>query len=306
LPFQFFSRKVATMHLSYIYALGSALTFSISTIIYTAYSEKISVLWMNTLKAVTALLGTVIFLLLTAGFQTLPVQSIFAFVSSGLIGLNIGDIFMLTAFKRIGPGRTMMLWGFQPIFMGVASYFFFGQGLSLNKLSAIAFLMACLFVISYEKYKQIGHWELRGLFYALVGVSLDATGILLSRYGFDQGPGEIQVMQGHFFRCVGAVLGFSVIGYFRPFHFFHNFIKLDRKDKSLSILGGFLGTFLALWFYLSAVKIGHLPSVAAIGVASPVFASVFESIYLGRKPTLTWLTAFVFFLVGFFILINTN
>ncbi|HEX4925627.1 MAG TPA: DMT family transporter [Bdellovibrionales bacterium] len=292
------------MHLSYLFALGSNLTFSFSTIIYTSFSKSVSVLWMNSFKTSVALVCAFAWLTVSGGWAPVPTQSIAAFMLSGLIALNVGDLFLLAAFTRLGPGRTMMLWGFEPLFLGWAGSLLFGQPFLLERLFALVFFFGCLFIISHEKFKQAGHWEVRGLLYALIGMSLDATGIVLSRYGYDHMSGD--VMNGHFYRCLGSVLGFVAISFFRPINLKANLMKLTFKQRGFATFGAFLGTFVALWFYLSAIRIGHLQTIAAISITSPVFSTIFESIYLNQKPTPKLLLAFVFFLIGFMILLATG
>jgi drug/metabolite transporter (DMT)-like permease len=292
------------MPISYLYALGSNLTFSLSTIIYTSFSKRVSVLWMNAFKTLVALACGVLWLTVFGSWEKIPTESIIAFLLSGFVALNVGDLFMLSAFTRIGPGRTMMLWGFQPLFLGFGGYLFFDQAITWERLFALVFFFACLFVISHEKYKQQGHWEIRGLLFALIGTSLDAAGILLSRYGYDQMTGD--VVNGHVYRCLGSALGFGLFSFFRPIHLKSGFIKLTTGQRSMATFGAFLGTFLALWFYLSAIRIGHLQSIAAISITSPVFASIFESVYLNQRPSPKLLLAFVFFLMGFLILLATS
>ncbi|MEQ1875108.1 MAG: DMT family transporter [Bdellovibrionia bacterium] len=292
------------MDLSYFFALGSNLTFSISTIIYTSFSKKVSVLWTNAFKTLIALLCGIAWLTLSGNWVSVPAEAVAAFLLSGLVALNIGDIFMLGAFTRIGPGRTMMLWGFSPLFMALGGNVFFGQPIVLQKFIAVIFFFACLFMISHERFKEQGHWEVRGLLYALLGMSLDAGGILLSRYGYDRMTGD--VVNGHVWRCVGSAAGFAVMSFVRPIGLKTNFLKLTKPEKSMAVLGGFLGTFVALWFYLSAIRIGHLQTIAAISITSPVFATIFESVYLNKRPTPKLLLAFVFFFIGFLILLATG
>lgn len=291
------------MDLSYFFALGSNLTFSLSTIIYTSFSRKVSVIWVNAFKTLVALACTILWLTLSRNWVEIPTKSIISFLCSGLIALNIGDLFMLGAFARIGPGRTMMLWGFSPLFLAVGGAVFFGQPIAWIKFIAVIFFFGCLFMISHEKYKEHGHWEIRGLIYAMVGMLLDDVGILLSRYGYDQMTGD--VMNGHFWRSLGSTAGFAVMSLFYPIKLRSNFARLTSSEKRLAAAGGALGTFIALWFYLSAIRIGHLQTIAAISITSPIFATIFEAIYLKQKPTPRLWVAFAFFFAGFFILLAT-
>src|SRR5690606_21678936 len=124
----------------YIYALLATLCFSGATIIFTEFANRTSIVWVNYFKALIATLIGAITISLFIGWDPVTLYAVILFMVSGFIGLNIGDYFMVSAFQSIGPGRTLLLYGFQPALVGIASYYFFGQTLSPYKLLAIIFL----------------------------------------------------------------------------------------------------------------------------------------------------------------------
>ncbi len=287
--------------LSYLFALGATLSFATASLVFTDYSKKISVLWMNCFKAFVAFIALVITIPLFVHWKVPAPAAFAALLFSGLIGLNIGDLFLLNAFTKLGPGRTLILFGFQPLLLSIAAFFLFDQPLEPKRLLAIIFLMACLFTFSLERYRQEKRWEVIGLFHALVGVLFDLCGILLTRWAFARDV-ELSPIEGHLFRCTGALLGFLVIGYFRPIGLFSNFKKYPVKSRAVLILAGLGGTYLSLILYLNAIKIGHLGSIAAISITGPMFATALECVVKRQWPSRYVLVAFVFFCAGFYIL----
>lgn len=236
------------------------------------------------------------------GWQVPSTESIIWFLISGCVGLTIGDYFMLNAFKLIGPARTLLLYGFTPLIVGTLSYFLFDQEVNLKKLFAIIFLLGCLFTFVYEKFKQSGHWELKGFFFALAFVCLDAVALVMTRFAFDLAPG-INPIEGHFYRSFGSVLGFWVIAFFTPIHFVPKFLNLTNRQKLIIFTGSFFGTFLSLASYFKAVQTGHLATVTSISVTSPFFASLFECLWHKKMPSRFLVLAFIQFLIGFYILV---
>lgn len=224
------------------------------------------------------------------------------FLVSGFIGLGVGDMFLLFAFTRIGPSRTLMLWGFQPVFIGIGSYFFLHQPIGLAKAMAILFLIGCLLTFSYERYRKDGHWEVLGLIFAILGVLLDAVGIFLTREGFNTTP-NIHVLEGHFYRCLGALICFGLISFRQPLGLLKNFLALPSRDKGTVVSGSLMGTFLSLLFALSAIRVGHLPSLAALACTNPIFSAIFEHVHRRKKPELSFILAIILFLAGFTLLV---
>jgi drug/metabolite transporter (DMT)-like permease len=292
-------------HLALLLTLGATLSFATSTLVFTEFSKRVSVLWMNCFKATIALIGLLIAIPIFSGWHEPSLATVWRFMLSGLIGLNIGDLFLLSAFTRLGAGRTLILFGFQPLFIGIASYFLFAQPLNPLRLVAILFLVGCIVTFSLERYKIERQWELTGLFHALIGVTLDMAGVLLSRHAFDLSP-QITPLEGNLYRVIGALMGFAAISLIRPIHLWDGIRRWEPKTRTLIITASFAGTFLSLFLYLTAVKIGHLASIAGVSITGPIFATSLECIIHRRAPSRYLLAAFVFFIAGFVILLRTS
>jgi drug/metabolite transporter (DMT)-like permease len=265
---------------------------------FTHYAKTLSSVWMNCFKAVvaTALFGLTV--AACGGFHHIEHGSILLFAASGMLGLGAADVFLVKSFSLMGPGRTMMLFGFQPLVIGVLSWFLFGQLVNARQFISILFFVVCLFIISLESFKKHGHWNIKAGAFALCGIVLDAVGVIITRYVFDHNPG-IATTEGNFYRAAGAVLLFAVMSRFRPMHFFKRWTSLNAKNMFLASLGAFMGTYLSLMLYLNAVRYaGALAAVAGIGITGTIFASVFECLRYKKAPSAYLLVSFVFFFAG--------
>jgi drug/metabolite transporter (DMT)-like permease len=259
-------------------------------------------MWMNAFKAVVATLCFFIALLVSKDFSHWPdPKSLMAFFISGLVGLNIGDVYLMKAFTRIGPARTLIIFSFQPIILGFFAYVLFAQELELNKMIAIGFMIACVFTMAYEKFKQEGHWELLGPLYAVLGVLFDSCGILLTRYAFNSDP-QVTTTEGNFYRCIGAITGFVIMSQMKPFRLVSTFKSFSKKSKMIVALAALLGTFISLSLYLNAVRYGALAAVSAIVGTGPIFAALFEAIANRKWPSKYLCLALALFGVGFHLL----
>ncbi len=290
-------------HSVYVYALLATLCFSTASIIFTEFANRTSAVWVNYCKALVAATFSGLTVHFFIGWESVTPYAVFLFLLSGFLGLNIGDYFMINAFQRIGPGRTLLLYGFEPIFVGTASYFLFGQSVSPYKFLAIFFMMGCLVTFSYEKFKESGRWELKGFMMALTFIVLDSIGLIMTRIGFDGNP-NVDPIQGHFIRTMGAVIGFWILGMFLPINFIKVFKGMTIKARSMIFAGAFFGTFLSLSLFFTAVKSGHLASVTSISITAPFFATLAECIYHKKLPSKYLIFALIQFVIGFYILMT--
>lgn len=304
--------------ITYLFALGSTVTFSAASVVFSRLATNLSSLWMNYFKAAVALVcfGAAIAISAAAGtWSGLPVTAaLLAFLLSGIIGLGTGDIFLIKGFTTIGPARSLMIFSFQPVLMAAAAYVTFGQRLSTNQVAAILCMIACVFVLSYEGYRRHGHWEIKGLVYAILGVGFDAIGVLLTRYGFDRSP-STSPLEGNFYRTFGAVGALAMItlyvGTYAPKYarapntLLGGWRKLPARDRTLALVASALGTFVALWLWLTAVSRGHLATLTAISGTGPVFTTLFESVYHRRLPNRFAILALGLSMTGFYFVFGT-
>ena len=289
----------------FFYALGATLCFSYSSTIFAEFARKISPFWMNSFKTFIALIAFWITVLLLDNWESLGTNALIAFLSSGCIGLMIGDIFMLHAMKDLGASRMLMIFGLQPFFLGLGGYFLFGQNFSLLNFVGVLFMLACLYTISLESYKKSGNWQFRGMLLGLIAISLDAIGVLMTKFGFESTPG-ISSAQGNALRCVGAVIGFFLIQFLyykkkERISFNPTWRTLSRNDNIKILPGSIGGTYFSLMLYLTAVSKGQLSVISSVSVTGPMFAGIFECVKWKRWPSIYLFIAFIFFIVGFFI-----
>lgn len=269
------------------FALGSNISFAAASTIYAEYSRKVSPFWMNFHKALVAWLCFLLAAFVLQVFTPIQNGTLLALLVSGLIGLCIGDLFLLKGFAELGAGRTLMLFGFQPFILGLVDLVVFRQALPLQMILGVVFLVGCVFVFSLESLRLHGHWGLIGLANAILGILLDAGGLVLTRWSF-QGDSELSPFYANFIRTFGALAGFGILALLPKYRgsFFKPFFALPNRERWIVSIGSAVGTFISLSFYLHAVQIGPLAMVSAIAGTSPLVASLFECLR-GRRP-LTW------------------
>lgn len=294
---------------AYVLALLSATLFSGASVIFAQFAKSHSSLWMNLMKNLTAGAAFVVaaglsVLLTEERFRDISLASVGLLVASGFVGLAVGDYFLFRGFQRIGSARTIMVFSFSPVFLCIEGFRFFGQKLNHGQALAISLMMACMWVISFEKFRAQGSWEWNGLLFAFTGVLLDNIGIVLSRGAFDRSP-EMSAFTANAVRSIGAILPLLVVNYFGGFKVFREYRLLPWKDRALVFFSAFMGTFLSLTAWLTAIKIGHIGSLAGVSSFNPVAASLWEWMLLRKRPTLYLIAALLLFLAGFGILLRS-
>tara|TARA_Y100000768_G_C23987521_1_gene689869 strand:- start:749 stop:1624 length:876 start_codon:yes stop_codon:yes gene_type:complete len=282
---------------AYYYALGANFSFALGSIFFTHYARKFSSIWMNTFKASVAALLFAFTVLLGSGFHEISALNFGIFFVSGFVALGLGDIFLINAFSLIGPGRTLVLFGFHPMIVGILSYFILGQEVSPKKLIGIIFFIGCLLTFSLESFRKNKSWGVAGLSMAILGVTLDGVGVIITRYAFDMNT-AITALEGNFHRCLGALCCYALLNRFYPMRFVANFREMRLKSKLMVSLGAIFGTYLSLGLYLEAVKTANLAIISSISITSVLFSSVFESLWNKEWPSKYLYLGLSFFGVG--------
>lgn len=284
----------------YLLALGANFFFSTASLIFSVYAKKFSPWWVNQLKVTIAI---ILFALACLYVPTVTVsyKAIGFLMLSGFIGLCIGDLFLFKAYTTLGAGRSLVLFSFQPLLLGLYGWIFLSQVLTLNQSIAVSCMIACLFVFLLERNKLTGSWDLRSFMWAFAGIFLDASGVMLTREAYEMSEG-LDSMQVNLIRCAGALLGFLVI---RPKAFltmFGDFVQMKKRETALIVIACICGTFISLSLYLSALKYAHMASLTAVAITGPVWVSILECLWEKKLPNRYLTAAFTLFVVGFYFM----
>lgn len=285
----------------YIFALLSNFSWGLGSQFYAHYSKKLSPVWTTIFKGTLACILFGITVIFTGGFHVIPTGAILLFLLSGFIGLGFADIFFFKAFAVIGASRTIMIVSFETLIVGVLSYFLFGQKIDFTKLSAIIFLIACVFIFALEGYKKTSKWQWGIMLIALLGMFLDALGVIATRAAFNLS--DANPLEANVYRCLGGVIAFIILARALKVRFFTKLQRLPPKGKLMITIGGFIGAYLALLFHLSALKSGHLATISAMSCTGVIFAALFESLIEKKWPSKYLLTAFLLFLCAMILLL---
>jgi len=285
----------------YALAIGANLAFSSASMVFSIHAKRFSSQWINQIKVSVAFIAFLTAMLIYGNNVSLNFLPLSFLLLSGLAGLCIGGLFLFRAFSTLGAGRSLVIFSFQPLLLGIYGYFFLGQVFSMNQTLAVICMMICIFIFMLERNQQTGSWDLQSFLFAFIGIGLDAIGVMLTRSAYEYSPG-LETFQVNTIRCIGALIGYFLLSPKSYQKLYQDVINLNDKDKILVLSSGFFGCFLSLTMYLAALKHAHVGTLTSIAITGPVWVSMLECIYHKKWPTLLLLSAFAFFLTGFYLM----
>jgi drug/metabolite transporter (DMT)-like permease len=283
-------------------AIGANLAYSTSSMVFSLYARRFSSMWINQVKVFTAFLAFVVAMFISDRMVPMTGYSTAMLLLSGVAGLCIGDLFLFRAFTTLGAGRSLVLYSFQPLMLGIYGYFFLAQTFSMNQTLAVVCMVICIFIFMLERNQATGFWDIKSFFWAFLGITLDAIGVMLTRSAYEADP-NLETFQVNVIRCVGALVGFLMINPKSYLSVAKDVIGLKKLDQSLLFGSAIIGCFLSLTMYLAALKYAHVGTLTSIAITGPVWVSLLECAYFKRWPNFYLLAAFSFFLTGFYLMV---
>lgn len=287
----------------YALAIGANLTYSTSSMIFSVYAKRFSSVWINQVKVFVALIAFLIAMVFLDRWVNVSPNVMALLILSGFMGLCLGDVFLFRSFTTLGPARSLMMFSFQPLMMGLYGYFFLGQLFSLNQTLAVICMVICIFIFMLERNKQTGSWDITSFIWAFLGISLDAIGVMMTREAYEINAG-LETFQVNFIRCIGAIIGFMMMSPKSYLKVASDVWSLRKREITLLFGASFCGCFLSLTMYLAAVKFAHIGTLTAISITGPVWVSLLECLYHKRLPSTFLVMAFLFFLAGFYLMLT--
>ena len=283
-------------------AIGANLTFSTASMFFSVFSKRFNPIWMGTVKVTFAMLAFIIAMLLSGQTNSVPLPALALLFFSGLGGLCGGDIFLFKAFTTLGAGRTLVMFSFEPLMLGLYGYFFLGQIFTVNQILAVMCMVVCIYIFMLERNRETGSWDFKSFMWAFTGITLDAVGVMMTRSAFEISPG-LETFQVNVIRCAGALVGFLIISPKIFLQFPKDIWNFNLRDKFIIIGVSVGGCFISLALYLAALKYAHVGTLTAISITGPVWVAILDSLYYKRWPNRYLVGAFVFFLMGFYLMV---
>lgn len=280
-------------HQGEMYALGTAIFWTITALAFESASLKVGSLVVNIIRLVIGFLFLSIFTLLSRG-HLLPYganSSNWLWLGlSGFIGFFLGDLFLFKSYTIIGSRFAMLIMSLVPPITALLGRIILGEKLTmqsnLGMILTITGIALAIFNRGTGRKKISLKLAPLGLLYAFGGTVGQASGLVLSKFGMkDYDPFFATQI-----RIIAGVTGFTIlITLLKRWNKVLRSITDLRAMKGITI-GSIFGPFLGVSFSLLAIKYTKAGIASTIMAIVPVLI-ILPAIFLYRQKV-TLLEAF--------------
>lgn len=260
-------------------ALGTALCFAFGSTLFTMAGRELGTMRVNRVRLLlaTLLIGLLHWLILG---QLLPGgvsrESLSWLVVSGIVGLVLGDMFLIQAFVLIGPQLSMLMMALAPMFSTIIAWLFLNETLDSQTLLGIVLVVTGIIIVVTQRRSGIsastpatGRAYQIGLLCGLGGSLGQAIGTVLSRLGLADG---LEPLSASLIRLGAAVLvlwGYTLIRGQAG----DTIMTLRAKPQAgLRLTGGTVaGPVVGVWLSLVAVQRTSVGIASTLIALTPIF-----------------------------------
>lgn len=286
-------------------ALGTALCWTVSAVLYKRALATTTPLSANTLRCI----GTSIILALLLAFigkirvlTDLPTQAVFLACASGVVGLGLGDTFYMLSLKILGVSRVVPITCTYPLFSLVWAYLLAGENITVQiLLGAVAIVLGIWLLSSEAKNNSVKAWRklhVRGLAFALstaIAWSISISMINLAVREASSLEHAYAINTVRLLAVAFALLIFTLTSRKT------DFIKVERKTAAMLLTGGLIAVGLG-WFLLT-FSFTKIPEAQAVPISSttPLFSTLASITFLHEKVTAKVAAGSILIVMGIFL-----
>ncbi len=282
-------------------ALGASLCFAVAGLLAMEPSRALGAIRFNRVRML--LMAVLLFVVasITGGIETLSVASMPILVTSGLVGIFLGDTFLFAGLRRVGPRRNAVMFAFNAPLTAIAGIFY------LDELLSVPVFVGCVLVttgvivaISYgQTQSSRNHWDAIhgslpiGLLFGFLAAAGQAGGILLSRPLMQEG---IDPVAASAVRVAIAAIALIVV--------YELSTHRSKKDHSIwtrqivvkTVGSGIIGMGIGMTLVMFALRGGEAGIVSTLSSAAPAVMLPLIWAISGRRPALgAWIGATIVF-----------
>lgn len=255
-------------------ALTTAIFWTITALVFEFAGKRVGALIVNLLRLGIGFIFLGLYSWFTRGLF-LPVDASptawFWLSLSGLIGLVLGDQFLLHSFVVIGARVSMLIMSLVPLLTALLGWILLGEMLTFHDGLGMVLTLAGIAMVVLQRNHDQNNFQLshpiKGLLFAFGGAVGQAVGLILSKLGME-GYNAFAATQ---IRVITGVIGFAILVFFmRAWPRVLGAIK-DRTSLSLITVGAIFGPFLGIGFSLLAIQRTSAGVAATIMSIVPVF-----------------------------------
>ena len=255
-------------------AFGTAICWTVSSMIFEKATKRIGVLSVNFYKVVFAFLFLALAGALTRGMP-LPLDAppdAWIFLSlSGLVGFVIADIFLFTAYKTIGSRITMLFLALSPPLTAGLGFLFLGERMGPKSLVGMALVVVGIAAAVFgrrdaKSAARMSREDKRGYLFALLSSVGQSVGMILTKRGI----GAYDPISGTQIRVAIGIVGFGVLSLILERGRNLGAAVKDPVGMRITFVGAIFGPFLGVALSLFAAQRTNAGVVSTLMALTPV------------------------------------
>jgi len=276
----------AIPYIGELYALGAAVTWAFSVILFKKSGESVHPIALNAFKNTLAIVLVLpIFFLISGSFFHPASWTDYALLLlSGAIGIAIADSLVFKGLNLLGAGLSAIVNCTYSPFIILFSVLFIGESLGwVQVLGVLLIISAVLTATSLKGRGAVNRHDLiLGVICCASAMAIMGISIVMVKPLLDRSP----VLWATGVRLVGGALGLGV----------HLLIHRQRRRiiKSMicarswkyTLWGSFLGGFVAMLLWIGGMKYTQASTAAALNQTSNIFVFIFAAWFLKERITL--------------------
>ncbi|MFH1276901.1 MAG: DMT family transporter [Candidatus Eisenbacteria bacterium] len=287
-------------------AVGAAMIWAGTSIIFTHAGKRATPLAANTFKTV---LGSLLFALVLTIREGVPYgRGIAPFdwgmlALSGVVGLSLGDSLLFKGFVILGTRRAMLVFSLNPVIGAVAGYLFLGERLGWKAILGMAVALAGVALVIGEKRPPAPdgltpppdptplrpgrgsliarHVTLFGILFALGGGFGQAIGAILAKSSLQR----VDTLPATAIRMSAASLGLVILGLVTgKLHHWTRLIIQGRLAARMA-LASFFGPFLGVYLMVLSLDLAPTGVALTLLATSPIWLLPLGAWFQGDRPS---------------------
>lgn len=274
-------------------ALGTSMCFAFGSTLFTFAGRELGAQRVNRVRLLlaTILIALVHWLLLGQLFPTgVPADTVGWLMLSGVVGLVLGDVFLLQAFVLIGPRLSMLMMALAPMFSTVIAWAFLHEKLSGQQLLGIALVIGGVVAVVAERQKggpssiaATGRAYWIGLLCGLGGSLGQAGGTVLSKLGL---VGGLEPLSASLIRLSAAAVVMWALALLQGQLASTVRALRAKPTAALRLTGGTItGPVVGVWLSLVAVQRTSVGVASTLTSLTPIFLIPISYVVFKERPT---------------------
>ena len=281
-----------------IFALSTAVTWSIAVILFKKSGEKVPPFALNFFRvAVSSLLFVLMFVIIREPlFGVAPLKDYLILIASGVIAIAVSDTLFHMCLNRVGAGLNAIVDGLYSPSIVFFAWLLIGEKLGPWQLAGMGSVLLGIFVATrHDPPPGATRRQLIfGIMWGVLSMLTLGIGIVIAKPVLNHSP----VLWATAVRQIGCFIAMLPVALLLPSRkkIFSNFRPMS--SWKYMIPGTVVGSFLSLIFWIAGMKYTQAGTAAILNQTSSIHIIILATIFLGEPLTKRKITALILALAG--------